>query len=386
MRAMIWQAPLRKAAIWLSCFVLTALLADVLVRIALVKLEIPGDGNVGWRRRWVARHRQGSDIYYAFDQYDRTKGWIARPSLCEVKVFGNKRVSTNSLGLRGRLEIPLTKSPGTTRVLILGDSFTFGDEVSDDETFPHYLQELNPDLEVLNFGVHGYGHDQMLLLLKELGLPHDPDVVVLGFVFHDMDRNLLYFRDFAKPRFTVTKGRLELRNSPVPTPREVMRREWLRRGLWDLIEGTTWTIRRQTGQLHQESTRLSEAILREIQRLAEDAGALPVFVYLPILESDLRSASSLAEGFLFAFCEKYEATCFSVRRDFDRAAAAGIQLHFAMEDEAATPGSTIESHWTPAGHRVVASSLSTFLRSLDFVGTAAHSGPAAGASTGGRQD
>jgi hypothetical protein len=42
--------------------------------------------------------------------------------------------------------------------LILGDSFTFGDEVSDNETYSYYLQQMLPHTEVINMGVHGYGH------------------------------------------------------------------------------------------------------------------------------------------------------------------------------------------------------------------------------------
>jgi hypothetical protein len=39
------------------------------------------------------------------------------------------------------------------------------DEVSDDETYSFYLQEMLPQAEIINMGAHGYGHDQMLILL-----------------------------------------------------------------------------------------------------------------------------------------------------------------------------------------------------------------------------
>jgi hypothetical protein len=34
--------------------------------------------------------------------------------------------------------------------LILGDSFTFGDEVSDDETYSAHLQAMLPHTEIIN--------------------------------------------------------------------------------------------------------------------------------------------------------------------------------------------------------------------------------------------
>ena len=53
---------------------------------------------------------------------------------------------------------------------MLGDSFTFGEDVGDDETYSHHLEQLLPGTEVINLGVHGYGHDQMLIYLREEGI------------------------------------------------------------------------------------------------------------------------------------------------------------------------------------------------------------------------
>ena len=50
----------------------------------------------------------------------------------------------------------------------------------------NYFQELLPQAEVINFGVHGYGHDQMLIFFKEEGVKYKPDVVILGFVYQDL--------------------------------------------------------------------------------------------------------------------------------------------------------------------------------------------------------
>jgi hypothetical protein len=112
--------------------------------------------------------------------------------------------------------------------LILGDSFTFGDEVSDDETYAFYLQQMLPQAEVINMGVHGYGHDQMLILLREEGIKYEPDIVIVGFLALDMSRNLLSFRDFAKPRYVLEKGKLRLTGTPIPRPEEILKWDWAR--------------------------------------------------------------------------------------------------------------------------------------------------------------
>jgi hypothetical protein len=139
-----------------------------------------------YRRNWVNEHQKfRMEAYYTFDMYDLSKGWIPKPNLKDVKAFDNKTLNTNSKGLRGKKDFPYTKDKEKLRILILGDSFTFGDEVSDDETYASYLQEMLPHVEVINMGVHGYGHDQMLLLFKEEGVKYDPDIVILGFVALD---------------------------------------------------------------------------------------------------------------------------------------------------------------------------------------------------------
>ena len=156
-------------------------------------------------RNWVREHQKsGTATYYASDMYDPTKGWIPKPNL------------------RGKKDFPYLKDKERLRILILGDSFTFGDEVSDDETYSHYLQEMLPHAEVINMGVHGYGHDQMLILFKEEGVKYQPDIVILGFLALDMSRNLLEFRDFAKPRFVLENGELELTGTPVPRPEDIL--------------------------------------------------------------------------------------------------------------------------------------------------------------------
>ena len=67
--------------------------------------------------------------------------------------------STNALGIRGPKMAP--KTAGVSRVLAVGDSFTLGMQVSDEETFVAQLnQKLGPQIEVYNAGVPGFGTQQ----------------------------------------------------------------------------------------------------------------------------------------------------------------------------------------------------------------------------------
>lgn len=119
------------------------------------------------------------------------------------------------------------------RIVAVGCSFTFGEEVGEDETWAAQVERRRSDLEVLNFGVSAYGAGQSLLRLRREGLPGDPDEVWLGVVPQTLQRlesmyrpahrhwtNLCWF----KPRFTLAAdGRLQLLPNPAATPQDTLR-------------------------------------------------------------------------------------------------------------------------------------------------------------------
>jgi len=81
-----------------------------------------------YRRNWVREHQKsGTATYYAFDMYDPDKGWIPKANLRDVKAYNDKILNTNSKGLRGKRDFAYAKNGKRLRILILGDSFTFGD-------------------------------------------------------------------------------------------------------------------------------------------------------------------------------------------------------------------------------------------------------------------
>lgn len=150
--------------------------------------------------------------------FDKHLGWRHKPFFSETNK-GNF-TSTDSSGLRN---IPYTSTPGAHRkILFIGDSFTEGAEVSDSNSFPAQLQKIRNDLKILNGGVIGYSHGQMLLLLRERITLLKPDVVVLGFVYDDISRNQLTFNGFAKPGFSSVNSSLVLKNPVIPSPKEIL--------------------------------------------------------------------------------------------------------------------------------------------------------------------
>jgi hypothetical protein len=308
------------------------------------------DEDYSWKRIWVQQHQQsGSDVYYTLDDYDPMRGWASKPNLRNAKVFENKILNTNARGLRGTKDFAYGKN-GRRRIVLLGDSFTFGEEVSDDETYAHFLQEMLPDVDVINLGVHGYGHDQMLIFFETEGVRYEPDIVILGFLKMDMERNLLSFRDFAKPRFVVRGGQLELTGVPVPRPEDVLAWDWTRPRTLDILSILSFRFRDRFGLREREMQTTTTAILARLIEVTRGVGATPVFAYLPHRDEMTSQVDRLpGETFMFSLCRPDNgAQCLSTRPRFLEKAAGGETFKVA-------------GHWDAAGHRAVAEALQRFL-------------------------
>jgi hypothetical protein len=313
--------------------------------------RVAGNDDSAWRLRWISRRQEsGGPLGYVFDVRHPTRGWALAPGLRNVPVFGPRRLSSSSRGIRGGSEPSYEKPPGRTRVLVFGDSFTFGHDVGDRETYAAVLEELLPGHEVLNFGVHGYGHDQMLLYLREEGVRYHPDIVVLGFLGIDMDRNLIGFRDFAKPYFERTAGGLVLRGTPVPSAEEVLHAEPWRSKLADLWFMLAARLRERVGAAEATARLLTTDLLDAFRAEAKGAGAAVLLAYLPVLdELDPARPASLGERFLDDYCRSRSADCLDLRPVF-------------LEKQRAGAGFKYGGHWEPRQHRLAAVTLAAHLR------------------------
>jgi len=99
-------------------------------------------------------------------------------------------IALDSRGFRGT-EFTDRKPAGTFRILCLGDSWTFGANVPQDQTYPQQLGRLlerrfpGARFEVLNLGVLGYSSFQGSELLRGQAIEWGPDFVILGFGMND---------------------------------------------------------------------------------------------------------------------------------------------------------------------------------------------------------
>ena len=306
-----------------------------------------GYADAAWRLAWVARREQLGVVTHPIDTLHATRGWALTPNLRDVEASG-ALVGSNARGARGVREHAIPKPPGTTRVLVFGDSFAFGEEVGDDQTFAAGIAHRLPEADVVNLGVHGYAHDQMLLHLRESAAAYQPDVVLLAYAPWDDERNLLSFRDYAKPRFELVDGRLELRGVPVPSPDEVLAREPWRSKLLDVAGLALRRLRWRYGGLKDERRRITDALLVAFVDAARALGTRPVLAYLPTTEDVAGDGPPEREREVAELCRAHGVPFLALRERFRR----------SIPDNPL--GRT--SHWNAEAHDVAADEIAAFLR------------------------
>src|ERR1700749_992120 len=126
--------------------------------------------------------------YPVFYQPDEVRGYSLRPGMEGwYRKEGEAFIRINSDGLRDR-EHAKQKPPGVFRIAVVGDSYAEAFQVEQEKAFWSVLERRLQDcqalagrkVEVINFGVSGYGTAQELLTLREKVWNYSPDLVLLA--------------------------------------------------------------------------------------------------------------------------------------------------------------------------------------------------------------
>jgi hypothetical protein len=178
---------------WLANLAL--IVASLLVSLILIEVVLRV---VGWS--YPVFSRPDSEFGWSFRP--NTKGWSVHEDTAYVRI--------NRFGFRGG-DVPEQPPADTLRIAVLGDSFVDSGNLSEKQSFTGQIEShlaacpafKGRRVEVLNFGVSGYGATQELLRLQELVARFHPRMVLLGFYIGndvpDNSRPLSVWKD--KPYF-----------------------------------------------------------------------------------------------------------------------------------------------------------------------------------------
>ena len=261
----------------------------------------------------------------------------------------------------------LTPAPAGTvlaepPVLVVGDSYAQGDEVSDGETWAALLQPLI-GRRTVNAGVSGYGLDQIVLRAEQQVPEVKPAALVLVFIADDLRRSeMKRVWGAEKPYFDPSGGTLTLRNVPVPpSPAPATTLDlWQRLFGWSVLVDT---ILRHKGWQYEWSI----DHVRVLPRGAGEAMACPLLKRLAGL-----GVPTLVVAEYDPYVWKNAEYATEQRRlsrsvlDCARAAGLGVlDLFEAIDDGVKRDGHAAmfrTSHPGPLGHRIAAEQIAAALK------------------------
>ncbi len=172
--------------------------------------------------------------------HDPVLGYVPRSGYAGTDNLWHTTVSIDERSLRRNGPGPRPEGPG---VLAVGDSFTFGDQCSDQDTWPASL-ERRLQRPVWNGGVFGYSFGQTVLRAEALLSVVPCTQVVCSLIPDDLKRCELQRRHTDMPWFVIADHQLVLCGVPVPDSSHdnPLDQQWLRRacGYSALLDMLFW--------------------------------------------------------------------------------------------------------------------------------------------------
>lgn len=196
------RTPLRKKLLFaVAPLVALLLVGEVVMRIARDPLHLGS-----FRELRLDQAKRGYP-----SQLDPRLGYAPVPGHATEESRWGTRVHIDAEGLRSNGPGAPEQLPG---IVAVGDSFTFGDQVHDEESWPAHLARTM-GCKVWNGGVFGYSLTQAVLRAEDLLQGREVAWVVLSIIPDDIQRSEFRRRYTSVPWFEIRDGQLVLRNVPV---------------------------------------------------------------------------------------------------------------------------------------------------------------------------
>lgn len=193
---------------------------NVIICLVIILLAEAGL-RVFYKNRFLTEGNQ-----YLFFEFDDELGWVGKKNSAGQFKRGEEfdtYITTNSHGMRDK-EYSYEKPENTFRVAVLGDSFTWGFGVENEDNYTEVMEkDLGKEYEILNFGVSGYGRGQQLLYFKREVMQFNPDaVIIMAYPGNDLYDNVAddpAMEIYPRPAFSVDEnGKLKISGIPLTKP------------------------------------------------------------------------------------------------------------------------------------------------------------------------
>lgn len=268
-------------------------------------------------------------------------GWAPIPNLDLVRrnpAGEHWRVRTNARGHRS-LEEHL-RADAARRVLVVGDSFAFGEGVGIEDRFDALLAERHPDWSFVNQGVMGYGTDQQMIAAREdiAQLREGDLLLIVSYVNDFLDLLMHSHSGRAKPWFELRDGELSEHSPRIGVAERLRDESYLLARIFQLLDRTSDDFTR--GQLRTSGHLYRRIIEQETaEAIARGVHVLIAYHGSPTLNDASQSAlKAAARDALTRLCETPDIDCVSL----DPALTSALGLFQP------------DGHWSADGNAAVA--------------------------------
>lgn len=291
-------------------------------------------------------------------EHDSELGWANRPNFSGSLRRGDGAFWDVTIDQEGHRRLYTNTSTETQHIVVLGDSFTFGDSIGSDE---HFLSIMAKRIggEIVNLGVVGYSTDQELITFQRYKGKCDV-LVLMSYLGNDLRDNISHFEPGGlrfKPRYREDDGAMVYEASLHPFINRLRHTSYLATAL--LRVGFEWfptlsvfdavdhdQITSQSGDIY---IKLVQSILDEARK--REVSKVIIFVWSGMAKMD--------DSWVVDRLQKAKGSLGYQVIDLDRVfLERAVKMKDAYFSAEIDPG----LHWNAKGHSLVAGILEDALR------------------------
>lgn len=325
----------------------SVILVDVLVRVAGVgpqryqarRIE-PGIPFIGVQSKGLEsfNYRLNVEFCSVYDPKGNPRGYLPPDGKICYRI--------NSSGIRGA-DVDVAKPPDVWRIVCLGDSFTFGEGVREEDTYPAKMESLlggampGRRTQVINAGVQAQGTVDELNWFRIGPWQFQADVVTLGFVLND-----------ATPRLETMRHHTEwTENFRLSWIGRISRiAEWIERVRWSQRQAQEFLKTTRASFLSADWVECKKALSGFAEESRQRRFRFVVVIFPVFIQLDASYPFAEQHAMVAAACRDSGIECIDLFETFRGQAAESLWVH------------PTDQHPNERAHAMVAQRLSEALR------------------------
>lgn len=248
------------------------------------------------------------------------------------------------------------------KIMFIGDSFTYGKGVNDNETFAYRLQEtlLKDSVQIINAGVEGRGTDHGLRTYQHYKDKYQPNTVIHFAHYNDLADNIRdeYFEIVNDSTFTPKKFDHLVGGTKAKLQKSKLY-NWLISNshffalLKSVLVGILMPdqiVRYEDGIDMDKAKKLTSGFLRQLQKEVEADGRKFIVFYIPAredIEARKKGERTEQEEFFINYFTENNIDFHNLSDDFINSGETEVIKNFYL----------LEGHWNAKGHQFASEKL-----------------------------